>query len=262
MTTRSLVMGILNRTPDSFYDRRQVLGPRLVLRPGRARLVADGADLLDVGGVKAGPGPEVSEAEELDRVVPAIAGLARSLRRGPVGRHVAGDRGRRGLRVGAVVGNDISGFADPAYLAPRPPPERPSSPLTFVCDLASPTPTPTTTTSWQRWPRFWSTGPTGPARPASRTRVSSSTPGSTWARPPTQSATLLRASDRSGRAGLAAASLGVQQAIPGCPVRSRGRRAGGRHHGGPRPRGEPRLPDPSGPRRPGGTASLRHPEPP
>ena len=60
---------------------------RLVLRPGRAtatstpscgkaeQLVADGADLLDVGGVKAGPGPEVAEAEELDRVVPAIEAL-------------------------------------------------------------------------------------------------------------------------------------------------------------------------------------------
>ena len=37
--------------------------------------MADGADILDIGGVKAGPGPEVTEAEELDRVVPVVAGL-------------------------------------------------------------------------------------------------------------------------------------------------------------------------------------------
>ena len=60
--------------------------PRLVLRPGRLlgpddfyaraeQLVLEGADILDVGGVKAGPGPEVSEAEEIDRVVPAIEAL-------------------------------------------------------------------------------------------------------------------------------------------------------------------------------------------
>ena len=74
LATRALVMGILNRTPDSFYDRGEYWD--LDAFYARAQqLHAGGADLLDVGGVKAGPGPEVGEAEELDRVVPAIAAL-------------------------------------------------------------------------------------------------------------------------------------------------------------------------------------------
>ncbi len=112
----ALVMGILNRTPDSFYDRGETFElDRLFERA--ERLVADGADLLDVGGVKAGPGPEVTEAEELDRVVPAVAGLCA---RFDVA--VSVDTWRASVAeaaysAGAVVGNDISGFADPGYLA-------------------------------------------------------------------------------------------------------------------------------------------------
>jgi len=113
---RALVMGILNRTPDSFYDK----GATFALDDLLARaeqLVADGADLLDVGGVKAGPGPEVTEPEELDRVIPALQALHDRLDvplsvdtwRASVAREAYG--------VGAVVGNDISGFADPDYLA-------------------------------------------------------------------------------------------------------------------------------------------------
>jgi dihydropteroate synthase len=75
VATRPLVMGILNRTPDSFYDH----GDHFAMDRCLARadqLVAEGADLLDVGGVKAGPGPDVSAEEELDRVVPAVQALA------------------------------------------------------------------------------------------------------------------------------------------------------------------------------------------
>ncbi|HEX4775863.1 MAG TPA: dihydropteroate synthase [Acidimicrobiia bacterium] len=115
LTTRTLVMGILNRTPDSFYDRGETFAlDRLVARA--EQLVADGADLLDVGGVKAGPGPEVGEAEELDRVVPAIDALHRRL-----DVPISVDTWRASVlaaacEAGAVVGNDISGFADPDYL--------------------------------------------------------------------------------------------------------------------------------------------------
>ena len=73
-TTRTLVMGILNRTPDSFWDQGRFWGFDDFLRLAE-RHVADGADFLDVGGSKAGPGPEVTEAEEMDRVLPAIAAL-------------------------------------------------------------------------------------------------------------------------------------------------------------------------------------------
>ncbi len=80
------------------------------------RLVAEGADLLDVGGVKAGPGPEVGEEEELDRVVPAIEALRA---RFEVPLSVDTWRSKvlaAACAAGAVVGNDISGFADPDYL--------------------------------------------------------------------------------------------------------------------------------------------------
>ncbi len=115
LTTRSLVMGILNRTPDSFFDRGEYWD--LDAFYGRAeRLVAEGADVLDVGGVKAGPGPEVGEAEELDRVVPAVAGLHDRF-----DVPISVDTWRAGVaseayEAGAVVGNDISGFADPGFL--------------------------------------------------------------------------------------------------------------------------------------------------
>ncbi len=112
---RALVMGILNRTTDSFYDRGRFFDLDACCRRAE-QLVDDGADLLDVGGVKAGPGPEVGEAEELDRVVPVVEAL-----------HARFDLplscdtwraavARAAFAAGAVVGNDISGFADPDYL--------------------------------------------------------------------------------------------------------------------------------------------------
>ncbi|HMQ26623.1 MAG TPA: dihydropteroate synthase, partial [Acidimicrobiales bacterium] len=71
---RALVMGILNRTPDSFFDRGDYWDFDAFLTKAQ-RLVDEGADFLDVGGVKAGPGPEVTEEEELERVIPAIEAL-------------------------------------------------------------------------------------------------------------------------------------------------------------------------------------------
>jgi dihydropteroate synthase len=115
VTTRTIVMGILNRTPDSFYDRGATWAFDQFLERAHA-LVRDGADLLDVGGVKAGPGPEVGEAEELDRVVPAVEALHARF-----DAPISIDTWRAGVldaacRAGAVVGNDISGFGDPDYL--------------------------------------------------------------------------------------------------------------------------------------------------
>lgn len=116
LSTRVLVMGILNRTPDSFYDQGSTFALDSLL--ARAdELVRDGADLLDVGGVKAGPGPDVDEAEELDRVVPSIEALHRRF-----DVPISVDTWRASVLdaacdAGAVVGNDISGFGDPDYLA-------------------------------------------------------------------------------------------------------------------------------------------------
>lgn len=113
---RALVMGILNRTPDSFFDKGATFELDELLRRAEV-LVAQGADLLDVGGVKAGPGPEVGESEELDRVVSPIAELAARF-----DLPLSVDTWRATVleaatAAGAVLGNDISGFADPAYLA-------------------------------------------------------------------------------------------------------------------------------------------------
>ncbi len=112
---RALVMGILNRTPDSFYDHGATYAlDRLLVRA--EQLVGEGADLLDVGGVKAGPGPEVGEEEELDRVIPAIGALRA---RFDIPLSVDTWRAKvaaEAYAAGAVVGNDISGFADPGYL--------------------------------------------------------------------------------------------------------------------------------------------------
>jgi dihydropteroate synthase len=115
LTTRCLVMGILNRTPDSFYDRGATYDLDALLRRAD-ELVAAGADVLDVGGVKAGPGSEVGEDEELERVVPTITAL-----RARTGVPVSVDTwrasvARAAFAAGAVLGNDISGFADPDYL--------------------------------------------------------------------------------------------------------------------------------------------------
>lgn len=112
---RALVMGILNRTPDSFFDQGGYWGFDAFLAKAEA-LVDEGADFLDVGGVKAGPGDEVTEQEELDRVLPAVEALAA---RFDVPLSVDTWRAsvaRAAYAAGAVVGNDISGFADPDYL--------------------------------------------------------------------------------------------------------------------------------------------------
>ena len=116
LTTRCLVMGILNRTPDSFYAPAATFELDALYRRAE-QLVVEGADILDVGGVKAGPGPEVGEAEELERVVPVVSELAR---RFDVA--ISIDTWRASVAgacfaEGASLGNDISGFADPRYLA-------------------------------------------------------------------------------------------------------------------------------------------------
>ena len=115
VTDRTLVMGILNRTPDSFFDAGETFALDALFRRAE-QLVAEGADVLDVGGVKAGPGPEVTEAEELDRVVPALEALHTRFET-----PLSVDTWRAAVlraacAAGAVLGNDISGFADPDYL--------------------------------------------------------------------------------------------------------------------------------------------------
>jgi dihydropteroate synthase len=114
--TRCLVMGILNRTPDSFYDHGATFELDTLLERAE-QIVAEGADLLDIGGVKAGPGEEVSEQEELDRVIPAVEAVCARFDV-PVSVDTwRASVARAAYEAGAVVGNDISGFADPDYLS-------------------------------------------------------------------------------------------------------------------------------------------------
>ncbi|WIM69427.1 dihydropteroate synthase [Corynebacterium suedekumii] len=69
------VMAIVNRTPDSFYDRGATFADDAALLRCDA-VVDQGAGIIDIGGVKAGPGDDVSVAEEIDRVVPIIAAVS------------------------------------------------------------------------------------------------------------------------------------------------------------------------------------------
>lgn len=111
----TLVMGIVNRTPDSFYD-----GGRMGLNESldfASRLVAEGADILDIGGVRAGPGPEVSEAEEISRLLPLAKAAAKEFDV-PLSIETARPEvARRVLDAGARYINDVTGLADESLAA-------------------------------------------------------------------------------------------------------------------------------------------------
>jgi len=113
---RPLVMGVVNVTPDSFFDASRHLQADDAIAHAR-RLVAQGADLLDVGGESTRPGAApVDEDEEWARLEPVLEGL-----RGiPVPLSVDTRRAgvmRRALALGADMINDVSGFTDPASVA-------------------------------------------------------------------------------------------------------------------------------------------------
>jgi dihydropteroate synthase len=120
VTTRALVMGILNRTTDSFFDAGRYYEFDAFLRRAE-ELVTAGADILDIGGIKAavlvdGVGPVVSEDEELDRVVPAVEELAARFDIPLSVDTFRASVAKASFDAGAIIGNDISGFADPGYL--------------------------------------------------------------------------------------------------------------------------------------------------
>ncbi|MHB1740370.1 MAG: dihydropteroate synthase [Actinomycetes bacterium] len=110
---RAVVMAIVNRTPDSFYDRGATFDPGRALE-SVDRAVAEGAEIIDIGGVKAGPGPQVTQAEEIARVAPFVATVR--------ARHprlvISVDTwraavGRAACEAGADLLNDAWGGADP-----------------------------------------------------------------------------------------------------------------------------------------------------
>lgn len=71
---RFAIMSVVNRTPDSFFDRGATFGFDAAIAAAD-RAVAEGADIVDIGGVKAGPGAEVDVQEELRRVVDVVAAV-------------------------------------------------------------------------------------------------------------------------------------------------------------------------------------------
>jgi dihydropteroate synthase len=108
------VVGVLNVTPDSFSDGGRFLDPGAAVEHA-LRLAAEGADLVDVGGESTRPGaPEVSEAEELRRVIPVIERLVAT--RFPVPISVDTSKpgvARAALDAGAALVNDVRALGDP-----------------------------------------------------------------------------------------------------------------------------------------------------
>ncbi|HEX9301189.1 MAG TPA: dihydropteroate synthase [Casimicrobiaceae bacterium] len=110
-----LVMGILNVTPDSFYDGGRHFNVAQALERGR-KMTADGADIIDVGGESTRPGAsEVPEAEELRRVLPLIETLAAD------GIAVSIDTRkpavmRAAIAAGAAMVNDVAALMAPGAL--------------------------------------------------------------------------------------------------------------------------------------------------
>ncbi|MCW2566747.1 MAG: dihydropteroate synthase [Mycobacterium sp.] len=112
--TELVVMAIVNRTPDSFYDRGATYADDTAMA-AVDRAVAQGADIVDIGGVKAGPGPAVDADEELRRTVGFI-GAVRDRHPGIV---ISVDTwraevGAAAVAAGADLLNDTWGGPDPA----------------------------------------------------------------------------------------------------------------------------------------------------
>jgi dihydropteroate synthase len=112
-----VVMAIVNRTPDSFFDRGRTFAEDAALA-AVDQAVADGADIVDIGGVKASYGPPVSEAEELERTVDLVAAvrdrhpdlvISVDTWRAPVARRLC--------EVGADLINDTWSGSDPEVKA-------------------------------------------------------------------------------------------------------------------------------------------------
>jgi len=115
---RTLVMGILNVTPDSFSDGGRLAGPEAAIARG-LELFAEGADWVDVGGESTRPGAAgVPADEELRRVVPVVEGL-RDRGAGPISIDTSKAAvARAALDAGADIVNDVSALRyDPAMAA-------------------------------------------------------------------------------------------------------------------------------------------------
>jgi len=113
----SVVMAIVNRTPDSFYDRGATFSDAAAMAAVE-RAVAEGAEIVDVGGVKAGPGDVVAPDEEIRRVVAFVASVKATYPHLVVSVDTwRADVGRAACDVGADLLNDAWGGYDPQLAA-------------------------------------------------------------------------------------------------------------------------------------------------
>lgn len=112
LSRRGLIMGIVNVTPDSFSDGGEFLDVDRAVQHG-LQLVAEGADLLDVGGESTRPGAmEVSAEEEMARVIPVIEALRKKTDAWISVDTMKGAVAEAALRAGADVVNDVNGLRD------------------------------------------------------------------------------------------------------------------------------------------------------
>jgi len=110
LSARTLVMGILNVTPDSFSDGGKFLERSAALSQAK-RMIEEGADIIDIGGESTRPGAEpVSLEEELARVIPVIESLAPEIDRPISIDTYKAEVARQALDAGADMVNDISGL--------------------------------------------------------------------------------------------------------------------------------------------------------
>ena len=110
MGERTLVMGILNVTPDSFSDGGLYSDPSRAIERGR-EIEAQGADILDIGGESTRPGSQpISVDEEIRRVVPVVEQLARVLRIPISVDTYRAEVARRAIDAGVQVINDVGGL--------------------------------------------------------------------------------------------------------------------------------------------------------
>jgi dihydropteroate synthase len=108
-----VLMAIVNRTPDSFYDRGATYAMDAAVKRVD-QVVAEGADMVDVGGVKAAPGEEVDPAEEIRRTVDLIAAIRAAHPTLPISIDTwRASVAKEALAAGADVINDAWGGVDP-----------------------------------------------------------------------------------------------------------------------------------------------------
>lgn len=110
---RALIMAIVNRTPDSFYDHGATFTDEAAIAAVH-RVVAEGADVIDIGGVKAGPGDYVDADTEIARVVPFIEWVRAAYPRQLISVDTwRADVARQACAAGADMINDTWAGADP-----------------------------------------------------------------------------------------------------------------------------------------------------